>query len=320
MRGMEADMIQDVVNMILPILITFCLGIMARKLNLINDGGCQTIKNIVSKIMLPVVLVNAFMFADYSGYSVIIMVVVFFAMSAVFGVGYLIRGAIPDRAKYMPFLFSTLECGTLGYPLAAMLYGGAGTSDMAIIDVGHTVFLFMIAVPLLQSTDGSTPDIKGIIRNAFTSPTFDAMLIGILLGVTGVDNVLAGSAVYGTYQNITDFITAPTGMLILLTLGYDMAFRKDLMGPVVYTAILRVVAMGVFCALSAFVIFKLTPFDKSKLVVLMLAYSLPASYGIPMFARFKGHTDYVSTTISFSTILTLIIFIGLTVYAYMAVY
>ena len=162
--------------------------------------------------------------------------------------------------------------------------------------------------------------IFSIIRNAFTSPTFDAMLIGILLGVTGVDNVLAGSAVYGTYQNITDFITAPTGMLILLTLGYDMAFRKDLMGPVVYTAILRVVAMGVFCALSAFVIFKLTPFDKSKLVVLMLAYSLPASYGIPMFARFKGHTDYVSTTISFSTVLTLIIFIGLTVYAYMAVY
>lgn len=309
-------MLSSIVNMILPILITFVIGIMIRKLKLIDDNGCQAIKTIVSKIMLPVVLINAFMFADYSVGSIVIMLVVFFAMLAVFGTGYVVRRAIPDRAKYMPFLFSTLECGTLGYPLAAMLYGTAGTSDMAIIDVGHTVFLFMIAVPLLQSTDGSTPDFRGIVKNAFTSLTFDAMLIGILLGVTGISKQLAGSSIYGTYQSIIDFITAPTGMLILITLGYDMSLNGELLKSVLFTSVTRIVVMGAFCALSALVIFRFIPFDRKYLVVLMLAYSLPASYGIPMFAKFKGHTDYVSTTISFSTVLTLIAFIGLTVYAY----
>ena len=59
------------------------------------------------------------------------------------------------------------------------------------------------------------------------------------------------------------------------------------------------------------------PYSKEWQVALILAFSLPASYAIPLFAKFEGHRDYVSTTISFSTVLTLIVFIALSVYAKM---
>ena len=312
-------MYNSIIRMILPIAVTFLLGVLIRKIKLMDQDGCNTLKRLISKIMLPVVLLNAFLFADYNGGVMIIMAVVFVAMLIMFGAGFLLSRLMPERAKYMPFLFTTLECGTLGYPLAAMLFGALGTSHMAIVDVGHTVFLFLIAVPLLQSVDGGSADAKSILKNAVTSPTFDTMILGILLGVAGVDERLAASAGYELYQSVVDFISAPTGMLILITLGFDMSLRKDLMKPVLFTSVLRVVIMGVLCAASCFIIFRFVPYSREQLCILILAFTLPASYGLTTFARFEGHNDYVATTISFSTILTLILFVCLTVFAYSGV-
>ena len=311
----EAPMFNEVIKMIIPIVITFMLGVLIKKIKLMDQDGCNTLKRLISKIMLPVVLLNAFMFADYNSGVMVTMAVVFVAMLIIFGAGYALSRLMPERAKYMPFMFTTLECGTLGYPLAAMLFGALGTSHMAIIDVGHTIFLFLIAVPLLQSVDGGSADAKSIIKNAVTSPTFDAMIIGILLGVTGVDNMLASSVVYDVYQSVVDFITAPTGMLILITLGFDMSIKKELMKPVIFTSVLRMIILGALCVVSCLIIFRFIPYTKEHLCILILAYTLPASYGLTTFAKFEGHNDYVATTVSFSTILTLIAFVGLTVFA-----
>ena len=72
--------------------------------------------------------------------------------------------------------------------------------------------------------------------------------------------------------------------------------------------------MWAFCAVSCLIIFRFIPYSKETMVALILAFSLPGSYAIPMFGKFEGHRDYVSTSISFSTLVTLLVFVGLTVY------
>ena len=106
-------------------------------------------------------------------------------------------------------------------------------------------------------------------------------------------------------------------MLIIVTLGFGISISPELMRPVLFTAFTRLATMAVFCAISSFVIFRFIPYSKETFVALMIAFSLPASYAIPIFGKFEGHKEYVSTTISFSTVLTLIVFIGLTIYAKM---
>ena len=310
-------MLVSVLEMIVPIAIAFALGVMMRKLKLMDDNGCATIKSMVSKVLLPVILLNAFLFAAYSKDSMAIIIVFFIAMIAVLGIGFLMRRFIPERAKYFPFVFATIEGGTIGYPLLAMLYGTRGTSDMAIIDVAHTIFLFLIAIPLMQAADGNDPDFKKLMKNAVLSPTFLAMVIGIALGLIGVDSWLMSSPVYGIYQAVINFLTNPAGMLIIVTLGFGISISPELMRPVLFTAFTRLATMAVFCAISSFVIFRFIPYSKETLVALMIAFSLPASYAIPIFGKFEGHKEYVSTTISFSTVLTLIVFIGMTIFAKM---
>lgn len=310
-------MLIAVIEMVLPIAITFALGVMMRKLKLMNDEGCAAIKTLVSTVLLPVILLNAFLFADYSKESMAVIIVFFIAMIIVLGIGYLMRRFLPERGKYLPFVFGTIEGGTIGYPLLAMLYGSSGMSDMAIIDVAHTVFLFLIAIPLLQATDGTDPDFKKILKSAVLSPTFLSMLIGIALGLLGVDTWLMKTSAYSVYESVIDFLTNPAGMLILITLGFNISIRPDLLRPVVFTSLMRLVTMGVFCVLSSLIIFRFMPYSREWQVALILAFSLPASYAIPLFAKFEGHRDYVSTTISFSTVLTLIVFIALSFYAKM---
>ena len=306
-------MVISVVKVILPILIAFGCGMLCRRIRLFDDVGCQTLKSIVGKIMLPVILVNAFMFADYSLSTLVIIIMLFAAPAAVFFLGYIVRKGIPQRAKYMPFIFSTMECGTIGYPLISMLFGQQGMGDMALIDVGHTAFLFMIVVPLLQAADGQNPDPKDIMRKAFLSPVFLAMVIGITLGVTGAGRWLAASETYEVYSSVVNFITAPAGTMILIALGYDISFDKQLIKPVLYTSILRLATMELFCAVSVFVISRFYPMSRHMLYSLIFAFSLPASFAVPMFARFEGHRDYVSATISFSTVLSLAVFIVISV-------
>ena len=307
-------MIISVIEMILPLAIAFSIGIMIRKMNLMDEKGCAALKTIVSKFLLPIILLNAFMFANYSKGSMAIIIVFFLAMIAEFALGFRIRRFIPEQAKYFPFIFATIEGGTIGYPLMSMLYGTRGTSDMAIIDVAHTIFLFLIVIPILQVTDGNDADFKKILKNAALSPTFIAMVAGIILGLCGVDTLISNSAFNNIYQKTVSFLTDPAGLLILITLGYDLSLAENVRKPVLFTIFTRLAAMWAFCAVSCLVIFRFIPYSKETLVSLILAFSLPGSYAIPMFGKFEGHRDYVSTTISFSTVLTLFVFVGLTVY------
>ena len=308
-------MLNDVIKMIFPILVTFLLGVMTRKTGIMSREGCDTIKRLISRIMLPVILFNAFLLADYNRDSMVIILVVFVAMLCTLGAAFFTARFFPERKKYMPFLLTSIEGGTIGYPLCAMLFGALGTSQMAIFDVGHTVYFFCITIPLLQVIDQGGADAKKLAKSVITSPTFDAMLLGILCGVLGVAGKLNGTPVFETYENLVSFLTAPAGMLILLTLGFDLSIESKLLKPVLLTAVLRYVVMGTACAISLFIIFKIVPFTKEQFTTLMLAFALPPSYALPAFAKFEGQSDYVATTISFCTILTLIVFVGLSVYA-----
>ena len=67
--------------------------------------------------------------------------------------------------------------------------------------------------------------------------------------------------------------------------------------------------MGATGALVAFVVFRFVPYDRVLLFSILLLFFLPPSFAVPMFSKLKGYEEYISTTISFYTIITLLIFI-----------
>ena len=111
------------------------------------------------------------------------------------------------------------------------------------------------------------------------------------------------------------FVSAPVSGLILIIVGYELSFRKELLAPVLKTVGLRLLVMAAVLGLDYLVIFSLIPFDKQLFVALMLAWSLPAPFIIPLYADLGQDSEYISTALSAETIASILLFAGVAAYS-----
>ena len=73
--------------------------------------------------------------------------------------------------------------------------------------------------------------------------------------------------------------------------------------------------MACLLLVGSAIIFHIIPFEKPLFTALLLAYSLPAPFIVPLYADVTGHADYISTTLSMQTILSIILFISIAAYS-----
>ena len=104
--------------------------------------------------------------------------------------------------------------------------------------------------------------------------------------------------------------------MVLLTVGYDINLKRDLLVPVTKTILLRLLVSGVLLLFSNLIVFSLFPFDKELEVALMVLYSLPAPFYPSYFSRRPGEDgEYVSTSLSVYTLVTVALFAAIVVYS-----
>ncbi len=302
-------------NLILPIALTLGLGALSRRRGWISETGVAALKNIVGQITLPLILFNAMFTADYTASAVVVILSVFLGFVLALLAGKALSKIFPQFGKYFPFLVTTCESGLLGYPLITMLFGVEGQQTFAMADLPHTVFFFAVALTFLRVIDGQKPTAGDVARGIFSAPPFVGMLLGMLLGLAGADGLLMRTVFWETYTTTVEFITAPTTVLVLLFLGYSLSFRKEVMKPVVATAMLRLAVTGAVAALCVFAVSRFVPVGRAQLFSILLVFLLPPSFSIPIFSELKCSKEYVSTTISFSTVLTLLAFVVMAAFA-----
>ncbi len=302
-----------ILEMVFPVVLMFLLGALCARRRIISPEGLTGIKSVVSNITLPVVLFNAFFTAEYNGRIAVTFLVVYLSCAAGLGLGFVLRRFLGKYGKFLPFLVTNFEGGMLGYALFGLLYPGQ-TPVFAMVDIGQTLAAFttfMITLILVGGGSGyGTPLVKKIIN-----PTLIGIVLGVVLGVTGVGRAVMSSAAGPLFGSTVSFVTAPTSALILIIVGYELAFRRELMKPVLLTTALRLGVCALLTVAGALVIFAFIPFDKQLLVALMLAWSLPAPFIIPLYADITGHSDYISTTLSLQTIVSMLLFVGIAAYS-----
>lgn len=309
-------MFVDILKLILPIIAMLLVGMAAKKWNWFTMEGAKAFRNIVGKVMLPAVLLDAFIFADYSTDILVIGGMVLVWMLVALALGFPARKLMKKHGKYLPFLVTADEVGMLGYSLIGLLFGSAGIASMALCDLGHTFFVFAIAVPLLQAVSGQKATVKSVVSSILHSFPFDAMMIGIVLGLLGVGRFIdANPAVGSIYHAMIDMISGPTTALILISLGYELAFRKEVMKSVIQSYAIRLVIMAGVGALCSFLIFRFVPYSKPLMTSLLLLVTLPPSFSMAIFGDLGDDAEFVSTTMSFGTLVGLVLYIAVSVFA-----
>ena len=302
-------MITQILSMVLPVLTMILLGRLCAKQDILNDERHAGLKAIIGDILLPVVLFNAFFTAQYDGKLLLVFALVFSSCLVALLAGYALKKFVRPYDRYMPLLMTSFEGGMLGYALYALVAGQSQTAMYAMVDIGQTMFAYTVFLAALKSAEGGRMSPGAMVSNMVHNKACIGMTLGIVLGALGVHKMIAPTAVGTVLTELISFITAPTSALILLVVGYQLNFSKKLMKPVAITLALRTVVMLAVFGLVSLILFAIIPYDKLLMLALMLQYTLPAPFIIPLFADLGEDGEYVSTSLSMGTLLSVVLFV-----------
>jgi predicted permease len=287
----------------LPVFLALGLGMLCRSKGFLTRDGVDALKKTVLNLTLPFVLLEAFATAEYTAAALLLPLLMFGVCCLALGLGYLAVKLFRVKGKLTKFLFSGFEAGMLGYALFVLLFPGRSVSDFALPDIGQTLFVFTLYKTLLS---GKT-DIKAIGKDMASTPILWAVAAGVLIGATGLYGKMEQWGVAGILTASSSFLSAPTGMIILLTVGYDLVIReipwKKTAGLIALRLGIMAVCYAVAVALNRTVLNGVL-FEGAMLLMLIL----PPPYVIPVFADEPEERVQISSALSALTLVTMILF------------
>lgn len=297
----------EVLRTVLPVAVMLFIGILCRKKRLISREGINALKSIVVNITLPAVLLHAFASTAYSFMDVVIPVVMFLLCLTAWFLGKLSGRLLGLSSRFVPYLTTGFEAGMLGYALFHMLFGAGRTAEFARIDLGQVLFVFTLYKMLLGMEGEKKSNIRTLVREMCFSPIIISIAAGVLLGTTGIYRALIPSGISGIFDACTDFISAPTSAVILLTIGYDLVLSDIPWLSAGKVVLLRFVILMILR--TVFVAFMRFAFPAAQLTdAINVMFILPPPFVLPVFADDPDQRVYVSSALSLSTLFSIAAF------------
>lgn len=297
------EQVISIVQTVLPVFLALVLGILCRQRQILGREGVDALKTVAVNLTLPFVLFDAFAKAEYSLRTLVIPVLVFLVCCAALGLGLLIVRISGGKSRLAPFLASGFEAGMLGYALFVMLFPQSSVAQFAILDLGQTLFVFTLYKALLSGKG----EWNAIGRDMAASPVLWAVFSGVFVGATGLYAVMHQWGVGAVVDSVTGFLSAPTGVIILLAVGYDLVLRE-----IPWKKIGGFIAMrlGVMAVLLAGVILLNRTVLQGVIFegAAALLFILPPPYVIPVFADEPGERVQISSALSALTLMTIVLF------------
>lgn len=292
-----------VIQTVLPVFLALALGMLCRSRNFLSREGVDALKKVVINLTLPFVLLNAFATAEYSAAALTLPALMFVICCLALGLGFLAVRFFRVKGRLSVFLMSGFEAGMLGYALFVLLFPNVSVSSFALPDIGQTLFVFTLYKILLS---GKT-DWKAIGRDMATTPILWAVAAGVLIGATGLYGLLEQWGVAGILNASTDFLSAPTGMIILLTVGYDLVIKEIPWKKTAGFIVMRLVIMAICYTVAVLLnrtLLNNVLFEGAMLLMLIL----PPPYVIPVFADEPSERVQISSALSAMTLVTIVLF------------
>lgn len=299
------DKLVSVIETALPVFLALGLGMFCRSRGFLSREGIDALKKVVLNLTLPFVLLDAFATAEYSAAALILPALMFGICCLALALGFLVFRISGMKGRLAPFLFSGFEAGMLGYALFVLLFPEERVSHFALPDIGQTLFVFTLYKILLSGKK----DMKAIGKDMLTTPILWAVAAGVLIGATGLYNAMQSWGVSGILDSAAGFLSAPTGMIILLTVGYDLIPRdipwKKVGGLIIMRLGIMAVCLAVMIGLNRTLLNGML-FEGAAVLMLIL----PPPYAIPVFADEPEERVQISSALSAMTLLTMILFTG----------
>ena len=307
-----------VLEIISPVLVMIILGILCRKWKLLNKNGIDSMKALVTNIMLPVAIFHALATSDYGAETAKLVGIMFIMLVVSFGIGFLMKPLMTENyRKYLPFMVSVYEGGSMAYPLYTSLCGQDNLSQIAVLDIAGLLFGFSIYMGMLgQTENGEKINVKNLAVSAVKTPAFIASVLGIIAGLTGVIKLLLASPAGGIYTSVESILTTALTAIILIVVGFSMELTQELFGPCVRTIVMRIVLQAVMIVCVLLAVHSFIGSNKLLDLAVITYMSAPATFSMQTFLKREDGSAYVSTTNSLYCIVSVVVYMILALFTY----
>ena len=307
-----------VLEIISPVLVMIILGILCRKWKLLNKNGIDNMKALVTNIMLPVAIFHALATSDYGAETAKLVGIMFIMLVVSFGIGFLMKPLMTENyRKYLPFMVSVYEGGSMAYPLYTSLCGQENLSQIAVLDIAGLLFGFSIYMGMLgQTENGEKINVKNLAVSAVKTPAFIASVLGIIAGLTGVIKLLLAGPAGGIYASVESILTTALTAIILIVVGFSMELTPELFRPCVRTIVMRIVLQAVMIVCVLLAVHSFIGSNKLLDLAVITYMSAPATFSMQTFLKREDGSAYVSTTNSLYCIVSVVVYMILAFFTY----
>ena len=297
------DKLISVISTALPVFLALAMGMMCRSKGFLTRDGVDTLKKVIVNLTLPFVLFNSFATAEYTMSALILPVIIFITCTIMLALGFVWVKVSKSGSKVAPFLASGFEAGMLGFSLFALLFPDESASKFAMLVLGQEIFVFTLYKMLL--TGKTSP--KAIINDFLTSPTLIAVILGLIVGASGLYDCFRSWGVSTIIESVTSFISAPTGTIILFAVGFDLVLKeinwKKTGNMVAMRLVIAGVMLGVLILLNRTILNGMI-FEGAAVML----FILPSPFIIPIFTDAAEERVQISSALSALTLITMILF------------
>lgn len=194
----------------------------------------------------------------------------------------------------------------MGYGLYAMLFGVGEVHTFAMVDLGQVLFVFTVYTTLLNRQ--KEVSVRQTVLDMVRSPVLLAIVAGVALAATGLGPRLADSPAGGMVSGLLDYLAAPTGMLMIFVVGYGLTLQRNAARAALLTVALRTAVMALLCAAALWLIGLVLPMTTPLRWAIVLMFSLPAPFVLPLYSVKKDEEAYIATSLSLGALLSVVVF------------
>ncbi len=192
-------------------------------------------------------------------------------------------------------------------------YGKTSIAPIAVVDLGHEIFIWFIFVTVLMSLSGKKSSLRETFRSFMTSPIIIAILLGLFGNAVGINKSFYTSPSLSGIKAAITMLGNLTAPLILITIGAGLHFSGKGLKFGLLTLVIRIPVILVLYLILGTVfqkVLKLPFVYSAALYTLLIA---PPPFIIPLFipgkeARERAEINSVLTLYTFASLILFILF------------
>jgi len=299
-------------NAVIPIFIVMLLGLLVRRLNIIDASVAKQMNSMVFKVALPIMLFNTVYGSDYTQMLdrkfivfLIISIITFFFICWIIA-----AKLIKDDKKKGAFIQGSFRGNyvILGVAISTEMLGF--TPAIAVTGVVIIVPLFNILSVIILTIYGEQKNesenvIKTIIKSIVTNPLIIGIFAGIILTLLNIELI----PMLNTPINMVSSLATPFALLVMGA-SLDFSQIKDRLKYTLVASALKLIVMPMlFVPLAIW-----AGISIEGIVVLFVLYAAPTAIVSYVMASHMGTDEHLASSIVLCTSLLSILTYTIGVY------